>query len=131
MLRLLLPLILVFCAFFVGCGKPQTLVHGTVSWKGKPVEEGTIEFCPTRDKTLPITVAEVKNGQYSIKAPRGEMLVRVAKHEHTRDDVLVGPTGEKTVIPVITNVIPPKFNDRSEIKIILEGKEKQYDFSEK
>ena len=62
----------------LGCdGVRMADVGGTVKYEGLPIDEGTIAFYPADGKG-PSAGGPIKNGQYSAKAPLGNMKVTVS-----------------------------------------------------
>jgi len=60
---------------FVGCGEPNPLgrraVHGAVSYQGKPVDYGAIQFAPEDPQHGVSSGAMIENGKYQIKLSQG------------------------------------------------------------
>jgi len=81
-----------------GCGEgappvssstAEATVHGTVTYKGKPVTEGEIRFDPTnvQRRNAPIVTAPIgKDGTYSVKTLVGENSVSFILPALTKSD---------------------------------------------
>ncbi len=65
------------CLLLSGCGDkglPSKVVHGTVTFEGKPVDQGSVRFVPIEDTSGPASVGQVIDGNYSIEARGGVVL---------------------------------------------------------
>ena len=72
-----LCLLLVFVVLSAGCGSGLATVSGTVSYEGKPVEEGAINFTPHDGKTA-AAGGMIKDGKYYVtEVPPGKKLVEI------------------------------------------------------
>lgn len=60
----------------VGCGSPTAIVHGHVTYQGRPVDNGQITFTPS-DGRGPITGAAIIKGKYRAVVPPGKKIVAV------------------------------------------------------
>jgi len=62
-----------------GCSEPSTaIVHGTVTYQGQPVDQGSVRFVPIEGNTGPPSLGAIANdGQYRVEARGG---VPVGKH---------------------------------------------------
>src|SRR5436309_3067982 len=59
-----------------GCGGPgdelpRQAVSGSVTLKGQPLPQGTIQFLPTTDKQPTAGAVEIKDGKYSLPREQG------------------------------------------------------------
>ncbi len=110
-----LPLLLLFPVLFFasGCksGDGKVDVSGTVTFNGKPVEEGTIQFVHTADTADTVTITD---GKYATRIPPGSKKVAVHAYRKT-GEFLRDPTDKQSGYPVVSNYIPAKFNDQSEL----------------
>lgn len=117
--RLPLSLLLCLSVATLGCGpstKKEKLadVSGTVSYlDGKPLKTGKISFeNPTKGR---VGGGVIKDGKFTLKAPVGEMVVRVTAIEEfgKPDSTGVRPSRQ---------LISPKYNSNSVLKeIVTEG----------
>jgi len=120
---------LVFIALFylcLGCGPKNELgrlpVSGKLSLNGAPLEKGTILFAPEQSRGVS-SGADVLDGAYAIEEHKGltpgTYVVRIYAADEEGEDVepqLPGP-GIKTK----RERIPPKYNLRSELKLVVEA----------
>src|SRR3954469_25811387 len=73
--RVVLGAALVAAFLIVGCSDPTTAqVSGKVTWGGKPLEKGTIQFVPA-DGKAPTAGGEATGGSYSVRVSPGTMKV--------------------------------------------------------
>lgn len=108
LLLLLLPVL-----FASGCksGDGKVDVSGTVTFNGKPVEEGTVQFVHTADTADTVTIT---NGKYATRIPPGSKKIVVHGYRKT-GEFLRDPTDKQSGYPVVENYIPSKFNQQSEL----------------
>ncbi|QDU11380.1 hypothetical protein [Gimesia aquarii] len=108
---------------FSGCGsseaKPETFkVSGTVTFDGKPIQEGDILFFPSDGKGREVA-ATIKDGKYEALVQPGVKEVRIlATRQHpteTEPDINGNP------IPKIVSYIPKKYNEESELTLQVTG----------
>jgi hypothetical protein len=115
------PLVLLLC---VGCGaRPATIgVQGDVSYEGRALDRGTIDFMPIDNTPGPSAVAPIANGRYAIEPkwglmPDGVYQVRIAafrktgRKERNRVD-RAGPPVE-----IEEDFIPPIYNSQSILRV--------------
>jgi len=121
-------ILLISLFFFAGCGQPKGTVSGTITWKGQPIADGVIEFHPLDDKTLPITPVVIKDGAYTVKVPVGRMQVRVSGSEKVGVQYPSGPQGP--AVEIFKEVIPFKYNAKSELEFTVKKGKQTYDFKE-
>ncbi|MEZ6089452.1 MAG: hypothetical protein R3C05_15775 [Pirellulaceae bacterium] len=105
--------------FLLGCGGEdygdREPIKGTVTFKGSPLDQGTIQFTPKSGGTF--GAAEIVNGQYEIPVAGGlspgTYEVRVSSGDPTvpASDPLPGESG-----PPATERIPPEFNAKTTLE---------------
>src|SRR5436190_22323425 len=68
-------LLLLAIALTTGCGEPNPLgrraLHGAVSYQGKPVDYGAIQFLPDDPQHGVNSGAMIENGKYQVKVSQG------------------------------------------------------------
>jgi hypothetical protein len=113
---LLAPLVFVCVA---GCSglSSQGTVNGTVTLDGQPLTEGVVRFVPVDGKSQTAT-ENIKDGKFSATVPLGEMRVefsapKVGKPHKVYD------TPDSPVVEDVGELIPARFNVRSEFKITV------------
>jgi hypothetical protein len=97
-----------------GCSSNNlAVVKGAVTFDGKPIEKGAINFYPADGKSS-TAGGEIKDGQYSVMVPVGLMKVyiggvpKVIGMRPARE----GPGGKEQ--PITVESIPSKYADRNE-----------------
>lgn len=114
----------------VGCGggsaaytgPAQAAVKGKVTFGGEPVENGSISFIPSNDKSRKAG-AQIVKGEYNIPEAGGPNLGSYAVQIHWAK-----PTGKKYVEPdsgseldELKEVIPDKYHDKTELTIDIKA----------
>jgi hypothetical protein len=106
-----------------GCGGQseidRAVVHGVVSYQGKPVDKGEIAFIP--EEQLPTTFGRILNGNYRIEAkggvPVGTHKVQIKAFPPTNAgadaDLAIGGAGKQ--------YLPPQYNKNSELRATVES----------
>lgn len=108
----------------LGCGPKAVHIDGKVTYLGKPIEVGTIEFVPVEGTAGPSTGGSIKAGQYAFStvqglASGGRYQVRIfalAKSGKTAPNVFQpgGPPME-----LAENYIPATYNSNSTLTVTL------------
>ena len=110
-----------------GCsGESLVEVHGKVTYDGKPVESGTINFEP-EDRSGPSQGVAITNGEYRFAGPNriepGAKLVRIHAFGPSGKKTSAAP-GSSTMVDAMHQYIPSRYNTASELKCNVEpGKE--------
>lgn len=117
----------------VGCSDSGRLpLNGKVSFNGVPVEYGYVQFTPMAGTTGPTAGADVKDGAYEVASVRGlfKGSYRVEIQSWKRSGgVSVDPvTGERTQGGDLNQVLPAKYNKKSELTVEIEPAKQSYDF---
>ena len=109
----------------LGCGDgiERVRMSGKVTYRGQPVAVGQIRFVPAPGTEMPLTVEQIQDGRYDTSTsggvPVGSYQVAIRAY-HPDDPVPSGP-GQAAQ----RQLLPAKFNTRSELRITLEPGEKQ------
>jgi hypothetical protein len=108
-------------------GQPIT---GIVTFQGKPLDQGTIEFAPAAGQKT-YSGGEIKNGQYSLPAAQGlepgAYDVRITSNEGGVSSADEMP-GEVSTPP--KQRIPPEFNTETTLKVEVKASgENKFDFT--
>jgi hypothetical protein len=101
-------------AAFTGCGGGKTTVSGSVSFDGKPVEDGSLMFTP-KDGKQPPTAAAVKGGQYSVELAPGSYKVAAYWPKTAPGKGGSNPYEESG------DLIPEKYNRKSDLTLDVSG----------
>ncbi len=83
-------------------------VSGTVSFAGKPIENGSIVFDPADGKGI-AAMGSIVNGQIQGEIPAGEKILRITAQRETGEKDQYGE-------PVVESYIPDKYNVNSQLK---------------
>jgi hypothetical protein len=114
-----------------GCGGgPQNeAVSGSVTWKGQPLDQGTIEFVPA-GQGVPVG-GVILNGRYQFLStpgvPPGTYQVRISsrKGKASRPDIADFEMSD----PTVKEQIPAKYNVKTELKAeVKRGGGNTFDF---
>jgi hypothetical protein len=111
---------LVSCA---GCGEANPLgrrpVSGRVTYQGKPVDYGAIQFTPLDLQHGVSSGAMIEGGQYSIKLteglPPGEYQVMVSAPDRGKVEKVEGLPGDERSLAV--ERIPARYNLKTTLKL--------------
>ncbi|MDO4627679.1 MAG: hypothetical protein Q4C70_00700 [Planctomycetia bacterium] len=121
---LILSLLLI--SFLSGCGGEKlTTVTGNVSWKGEPVVEGRMEFAPVDGKTASVA-GIIENGVYTVNVPPGEKIVRIFAYKKKGTRMIDDGMGNMVPQDLLEQVMPPKMNANSDIRVTIDGKQMEY-----
>ncbi len=104
-----------------GCGRSgpeRIVVFGEVTYEGEAVAEGVIRFQPIKGTVSPVSIGPIKNGRYSVDALGGVMpgtyQIQLRSYQPTEGSSSgLGPTP--------TQLLPEKYNKKSEIRITIES----------
>lgn len=112
-------LIGVLCvAAAIGCGPPKTVVTGTVTLNGEPIERASVEFFPRDGKGRTAGGFTDPAGRYRVEVSPKEMRATVSLVEVVRQDRRQvseeNPDGN-----VMEEIIPPQFSDRKETELTV------------
>ncbi|MFO0866026.1 MAG: hypothetical protein U0744_15485 [Gemmataceae bacterium] len=118
------PYLCFLAAFLLaGCGTNDLEVVGKVTYKGKPVESGTIAFEP-EDRNGPTREQPIAKGEFRFAGihavSAGPKIVRIQAF---------GPTGKKTpaspgstqMVDFYGPLIPEEFNTKSKLRTTLDA----------
>jgi len=128
-----LPLCWLILLSFVGCGDPngRQPVSGAVTFQGKPLDQGVIEFSSSATKSG----APIISGKYTVPADSGlepgvyKVFISAGDGRTPVDspDGMPGPTGANIVSK---EKIPAEYNTKSKQEITVSGsKPNVFDFT--
>jgi hypothetical protein len=92
-----------------GCGDKMCKVTGEVTFDGKPVESGEVQFTP-EDPHHRTEVGQIKDGKFELRSTPGKMKVEVKASRAipgTKDPLNPGP--------IIDSYIPARYNTNTEL----------------
>ena len=124
--------LLALVAMTVGCGEStggKLAVTGKVTFQGKPLPQGTIEFSAEDASSMSGSV--ITNGEYSITAVQGLLPGKYVVRLHAADEKSTASAteapGTESLQPAAKELIPADFNVNS--KLIYEvraGQKNEY-----
>jgi hypothetical protein len=109
-------------ATLAGCGRSgpeRVVVSGAVTYEGKPIAEGRINFMPTGQSAVPMSGAVIHNGRYRVDAKGG---VPVGTHTVQIEAYGGSPAPGRVLKPgARTQYLPGKFNADSQLEITIQS----------
>ncbi|TWU11166.1 hypothetical protein Pla52o_56040 [Novipirellula galeiformis] len=111
----------------IGCGTENEIgrrpVNGTVTFDGKPLASGQIRFVPV--PSGPVGVAAISQGKYEVTnkggVPLGETKVEIVATNDAAPMTLEEMDANPNSKPPQALVIPPKYNQASELRATIES----------
>ncbi len=95
-------------------------VSGTVSYDGKPVEDGSITFTPTDGKGQG-GGGTIKDGKYTAKVSLGTMKVNISGSKVVGKKKVYN-TPNSPEMPITEEILPNKYSDRNKTELTFEVK---------
>jgi hypothetical protein len=116
-----------------GCGSGGRVpVQGSVSYKGEPVDNGTISFLTTGAGGEATNAGgDIKDGKYAIDAERGPKpgKYRVEIYWNKKTGQMVPVPGDwNNKMPETVQTLPPKYNKQTELTIDITSGRNKKDF---
>ena len=103
-------------ALVVGCSGDGNYgdVSGTVSYDGKPLEDGLINFLPADGKGQTAS-GSIKDGKYSVsKVSVGALKVQIRGSKVTGKKKMYD-TPDSPEVPIVAELLPAKYHEKSEL----------------
>ena len=128
--RLFLNLVAFALVAVVGCSggsdEPKTYpVHGEVSFDGKPIDEGTIQFVNVKESFN--RGIDIKNGKFEGESIEGEMRIEVRAYKPGKVNAMYA--NDPNAKPEMENYIPAQYNQNSTLKeTVKAGEENHFTF---
>jgi hypothetical protein len=127
-----LPILVLLAA---GCGGSLTSsgysISGGVTWKGQPLDRGSIQFLPAAGAGGMVGV-EIRDGRYALPNPPGLVpgTYRVRINSRAGDGAAPGgPPDAHLADPESKERIPPEYNERTTLRAeVAPGGTKTFDF---
>ena len=116
-----LPGVVLAVVLITGCGRggpERIVVFGEVAYEGESVAEGLIRFQPTAGTVSSVSIGRIKDGRYRVDALGGVMVgtYQVQIRSYLPSEQPLNGFG-----PPPTQLLPEKYNKKSEIEITLES----------
>jgi len=113
-----------------GCGQDgpeRAVVSGTVTYQGKPLEEGQIRFLPVKGTEAPVSGGAIRKGEYRVDAkggvPVGTHRIEIIAYRVPPESLEIlktlPPDATETEMPPREQYIPAKYNADSELEITI------------
>lgn len=116
-------------AALAGCGGATTgTVSGEVTLDDQPLKEGLIRFVPADGKTAGPD-APITDGKFSVSGvPVGEVKVEITSFKVTGTRK-VYDTPDSPTVDVGKQIIPPRYNTQTELKMTVQGGSQEKKFT--
>ncbi|MDG1873935.1 MAG: hypothetical protein P8J27_08490 [Mariniblastus sp.] len=134
--------LLVVCVSILlsGCGDTRpfqaTIVHGSVSFQGTPIQNGEIRFYPKDGTKGPVSGGPIKDGRFEVKTkggvPVGNHSVKIQAFQTTtaKQNEDLPPEVAADFSGDLQQFLPQKFNTNTELtaEVFSSEKRQQLDF---
>jgi hypothetical protein len=101
-------------------------VSGEVTLNGRPLDQGIIRFVPVDGKS-PTADAGITKGKFTATVPVGEMKVEITAPKVVGKDRMYD-TADSPQVDVVTELIPPRYNVRTELKMTVRNGSQETSF---
>lgn len=103
----------------LGCAPAPNVISGTVTVDGQPLKEGLIRFVPVDGKSNPES-RPITDGKFSVPVSSGEMRVEISANKVVGKRKMY-ETPDSPVVDDVVELLPPRFNVESQLKITVNG----------
>ncbi len=113
-----------------GCGGPKSdklEMTGKVTFNGQPLSEGTITIEAT-DEMGGVDGGMIANGEYTVMTTPGEKLVKISAMKVVGQKKAYD-TPDSPTEDIVQEIIPPKYNKRSELNVSVSEEATSHDFT--
>jgi hypothetical protein len=110
-----------------GCSKgpPKGVISGAITLDGNPVKKGAIRFVPIDGNTT-TAGGEINDGKYTVSAPVNMFKVSINAVDNSQQAVAAASISDEE--PLAQELIPAKYNVRTELVVEIQEGENQKDF---
>jgi hypothetical protein len=116
------------CLMIPGCGAPTVGdVSGNVTVDGEPAKSGSIAFFAV-DGMSSTAGGAITDGQYAVRVPPGECRIEIRVSKVVGEKKLYDAP-DSPVQPILAEVLPPKYNDDSELTFDVKPGKQKHDFN--
>lgn len=105
-----------------GCGSSLLNIEGKVTLNGVPVEQGEIRFIPSGGDKAPSAAAIIAQGHYKVDVAPGTKRIEILGYK------VVGQRNIGTMIDIKEQIVPERYNTRSELTCSIESADETHDF---
>lgn len=117
------------CLTFMGCKKDGLYeITGTVTFDGTPVQQGQIDFAPVSGSDGISAGGKIVDGKYAVRLLPGNMAVSISSSQKIKKENPTQEEIERGIDTVVQEIIPEKYNRRSQLKQEVTEGQKVYDF---
>lgn len=119
-----------FLVFTLGCGGERgdlVEITGTVTLDGQPLESGKITIEAT-DGRGGVEGGSIENGQYTVLTTPGSKAVKINAPKVVGQKKTYN-TADSPTTDVVTESIPKKYNQETELKVEVSESSTQHDFA--
>lgn len=110
-----------------GCGGSDTVtVSGVVKLDDQPIKDGVINFLPANGQGQTAS-SVIKDGAFKATMKPGEMKVEVSASKVVGKKKMYD-TGDSPVVDVTEEIVPAKYNTKTELKHTAKGASQTVDF---
>jgi hypothetical protein len=116
----------------LGCSDSNLgVVTGTVKVDGEPAKNGSIAFFPVDGKSS-TAGAPIVDGKYTAEVPTGETKIEIRVSKVVGQKRLY-ETPDSPIQPILAEVLPPRYNNESELSMDVQPGEnvKHFDLKSK
>lgn len=112
-----------------GCGGPGSLqdVEGTVTLNGQNLAEGDITFIPA-DTQFGGEGGKIKDGAFKMKARSGKNKVEIRANREVPGKTVPSAAGPGAKEPLMESIIPPKYNEKTELQADVSASNRSFKF---
>ena len=105
------------------CGDNNVaVVKGTVTFDGKSIEQGSINFFPVDGTKAGTAGTTIKNGQYSLTVPIGLMKVQIGGVLKVVGKKKAYDTPQSKEVPIYEESIPRRYSNQQETELEFDVK---------